>query len=98
MFNDSIKKLDFLTDPVASRNEINGFVEEVTKNNIKELLTPDAITSNTHLVVANAAYFKGQWASKFEQEDTKPTIFYDHGRMPVYVDMMKQRGTFNYGK
>lgn len=25
-------------------------------------------------------------------------IFYDHGRMPVYVDMMKQRGHFNYGK
>lgn len=97
MFNDSIKQLDFQVDPEKSRIEINGFVEEVTKKNIKDLLIPGSISEATELVVANAAFFKGQWASKFEKEDTEKKIFYDHGRMPVFVDMMRQRGNFNYG-
>lgn len=98
MFNDSIKQLDFQADSEKARTEINGFVEDVTKNNIKDLLIPGSISEATKLVVANAAFFKGQWASKFEKEDTEKKIFYDHGRMPIFVDMMRQRGNFNYGK
>lgn len=97
LFSENIESLDFKGEPVASSDVINTFIEETTKENIKNLLVPGAITSATKLVLANAAYFKGQWASKFDAEDTKPRIFYDFGRMPVYVDMMKQRGYFNYG-
>lgn len=89
--------MDFATQPDECRSRINGFVEEVTKNNIKELLPPGSISTDTKVVLANAAYFKGQWSSKFDKEDTQKKIFYEHSRMPVYVDMMRQRGSFNYG-
>lgn len=97
MFNENIETLDFATDPEQSRNQINQFVEDVTKNNIKDLLPPGSIGTDTNVVLANAAFFKGNWASKFDKEDTEKKIFYEHSRMPVYVDMMKQRGHFNYG-
>lgn len=98
MFNDNIETMDFASDPDQYRTQINEFVEQVTKNNIKDLLPPGAISTDTNVVLANAAYFKGMWASKFDKEDTEKKIFYEHSRMPVYVDMMRQRGYFNYGK
>lgn len=98
LFSENIESLDFQTDPESSRGTINKFVSDVTRGNINDLLVPGAITDETKLVMANAAYFKGQWSSKFDPEETKPRIFYDFGPIPVYVDMMKQRGYFNYGK
>lgn len=97
LFSENVETLDFVKDPEASRAKINDFVNDVTRGNIKDLLVPGSISEQTKLVLANAAYFKGQWSSKFDAEDTKPRIFYDFGRIPVYVDMMKQRGYFNYG-
>lgn len=97
MFSANIEKMDFATQPDQCRNQINGFVEEVTKNNIRDLLPPGSISTDTKVVLANAAYFKGLWASKFDKEDTQKKIFYEHSRMPVYVDVMRQRGSFNYG-
>lgn len=97
MFSNNIEKMDFATQPDECRGRINGFVEEVTKNNIRDLLPPGSIGTDTKVVLANAAYFKGQWSSKFDKEDTEKKIFYEHSRMPVYVDMMRQRGSFNYG-
>lgn len=98
MFDANIETLDFASNPEQCRSQINTFVEDVTKNNIKDLLPPGSISTETKVVLANAAYFKGNWASKFDKEDTQKKIFYEHSRMPVYVDMMKQKGYFNYGK
>lgn len=97
LFSENVESLDFHNEPDTSRDVINKFVSDVTKGNIVDLLVPGAISDETKLVLANAAYFKGQWSSKFDPEETKPRIFYDFGRIPVYVDMMKQRGYFNYG-
>lgn len=97
LFSENVESLDFAKEPEVSRETINKFIGDVTKGNLNDLLVPGAISQDTKLVLANAAYFKGQWASKFDVEETKPRIFYDFGRIPVYVDMMKQRGYFNYG-
>lgn len=96
-FDENISKLDFVRDPEGSRKTINEFVEEVTRGNIRDLLTPGTLTEETKLVLANAAYFKGQWASQFDPENTKPGIFYTHNNLPVYVDMMEKTASFNYG-
>lgn len=98
MFSENIEQLDFTENTEGCRAHINAFVEQVTQNNIKDLLVPGSVSSDTKLVVTNAAFFKGQWAAKFDKEDTKMDIFYDHGKMPIYVEMMKQRGHFNYGE
>lgn len=98
LFAENIETLDFVNETEPSRKKINDFVSDVTRGNIQDILVPGSITESTKLVLANAAYFKGQWASKFSPENTKPRIFYDFGKTPVYVDMMHQRGYFNYGK
>lgn len=98
MFGENIDVLDFSAEPELSRIRINAYVEEVTKNNIKDLLPVGSVKTDTNIILANVAYFKGNWASKFDKGNTKKKIFYEHGQLPVYVEMMKQKSNFNYGK
>lgn len=97
MLSENIEALDFGAEPEQSRIYINEFVERVTKNNIKNLMPVGSIKTDTNAVLANAASFKGDWALKFDKENTKKKIFYEHGRLPVYVEMMTQKGNFNHG-
>jgi serine protease inhibitor len=90
--------LDFKQKPVESLKEINDFVSDVTKGNIPQLLTQADVSSNTKIVLANAAYFKGSWASKFSAQDTKREIFYSKPDEMHFVEMMSKNGSFNHGK
>ena len=56
--------LDFTSNPEGSRLEINKWIEAETKGKIRDLLAPGVITDLTALVLANAIYFKGDWADK----------------------------------
>lgn len=98
LFIDEYQTLDFKSDPEGSRQFINGLVETITDNNIKEILIEGSVTPETNLVLANAAYFKGSWASQFDPEDTKNSIFYSSPEKHGFVDMMYKLGTFNHGK
>lgn len=95
---DETKKLDFQRKPAESLNEINQFVSESTKGNIPTLLSPGDVTSETKIVLANAAYFKGSWASKFDAKITKKEIFYSRPDQMNFVDMMSKNGSFNHGE
>jgi len=55
--------VDFLKDPEGARGVINDWVAEKTEQRIMDLLAPDTITPITRLVLTNAIYFKGDWAS-----------------------------------
>lgn len=61
LLNDSIEELNFADDPHECVNHINHFIEEATKNHTQNALHPSQITSETQLVMVNAAYFKGYW-------------------------------------
>lgn len=89
---------DIHSNPRQARDYINKWVSRVTKNNIENLLPEDGIGENTKLVLANAAYFKGVWASKFPAERTKKEIFYVSETRQTLVPFMKQKGTFHYSK
>lgn len=94
---DDTKQLDFAQKPTESLNEINDFVSKVTKGNIPKLLSPADVSQNTKIVLANAAYFKGSWASKFDAKDTKREIFYSKPDEVRFVEMMSKNGSFNHG-
>src|SRR5262249_29312386 len=51
------------------------WVEEKTRERIKELIPKKAVDRNTCLVVTNAIYFKGDWAKPFEKKQTKEEPF-----------------------
>uniref|UniRef100_A0A336MIP5 CSON001726 protein n=1 Tax=Culicoides sonorensis TaxID=179676 RepID=A0A336MIP5_CULSO len=95
-FSEEIEKLDIANNTEAARQHINKFVEQVTRDQIKNLLPEGAMDASTQLALANAANFKGLWSSKFEMEHTKKEIFYVRPDKNVFVDMMKQVGTFNF--
>lgn len=92
-----MEQLNFAKDPEGSRAKINNFVEEVTKGNIKDILVPGSLSTESKIVLANAAFFKGQWASKFNPRNTAKEIFYESGSKQVFVDMMKKQAYYNYG-
>ena len=72
--------MDFRGSPEAARNTINSWVEQQTKNRIKDLLASGTITPETRLVITNAIYFKGFWESQFKKNSAKRRSIYTAGR------------------
>ncbi|XP_011700301.1 PREDICTED: serpin B3-like isoform X2 [Wasmannia auropunctata] len=96
-FGDQMEVTDFRTNPTEVRNQINNWVSNITKGHIRDLLPPNSITEDTDLVLANAVYFKGLWASRFDPKDSKRDIFYTSSTQNSFTTFMHQTGNFNYG-
>jgi len=92
----TITPLDYRSDKEAARRAINAWVEEKTKNRIRDLIQRGMLTSSTRLVLANAIYFKGNWSSAFKKEATKDAPFYRTAGEPVQAPMMMQKEQFGY--
>ncbi|MBU1910144.1 MAG: serpin family protein, partial [Verrucomicrobia bacterium] len=71
----SVTALDFGRATEEARRRINGWVEEKTQGKIKDLIQPGVLDPLTRLVLVNAIYFKGKWASQFKAADTKEAPF-----------------------
>ena len=50
----------------------------------------------TRLVLTNAIYFKGDWAKKFKEENTKELEFFTSAESKVNAQMMAQEDEFDY--
>ena len=48
--------LDFARNPQAATREINGWVEQQTRQRIRDLVPPDGLDKDTRLVLVNAIY------------------------------------------
>ncbi|XP_053968445.1 serine protease inhibitor 88Ea [Anastrepha ludens] len=95
IFHEELESVDFRNNAEQSRIEINNWIGNVTQNEIPDMLNPGDVDSQTQLVLANAAYFKGQWSRKFDPKDTTKDIFYTSESKHSFVDMMHKRGTYN---
>jgi len=67
--------VDFIHNPEGARIHINQWVEKQTNERIKDVLAQGTITSCTRLVLANAIYFKGNWADEFDPKQTQEADF-----------------------
>jgi len=85
-----IENLDFIKDPEGSRIIINKWVEEKTKEKIKDLIPKGLINNLTRLVLTNAIYFKGDWVQEFDKKETREQDFYITPEQTVKVDMMRR--------
>jgi len=88
--------LDFAREPAKSRNTINAWVAGKTQGRIPELLEPGILDGSTRIVLTNALYFKGAWASPFPQDQTRPAPFTILSGKKKPVQMMTQTGVFPY--
>jgi serpin B len=68
-------RVDFQNDPQGARRTINAWVEEKTRDRIKELLKPPHVMSHTRSVLVNAIYMKMPWYDAFELEWTAAEPF-----------------------
>lgn len=59
----------------GARQAINQWVEDKTKDKIKDLIPKGAITPLTKMVLTNAIYFNADWAIAFNKEFTMDNYF-----------------------
>jgi len=93
-----MRAVDFKTEPESIREQINEWVAAMTNERIKGLLPEGTVKSETRLMLVNALYFKGAWASPFNPSATRSASFHllDGGQSPV--SMMERRMVFPYMK
>ncbi|XP_029471679.1 glia-derived nexin [Rhinatrema bivittatum] len=97
VFHSEVRSLDFENRTAAS-STINQWVKNETKGMIENLVTPDIIDSAlTRLMLVNAMYFKGQWKSRFQPENTKKRNFNGPDGKVYQVPMLSQLSVFRSG-
>ncbi|XP_066141296.1 serine protease inhibitor 3/4-like isoform X4 [Euwallacea fornicatus] len=94
-FFSEVQSLNF-KQSTASANTINQWVEDKTQEKIKDLISPDILDESTRLILVNAIYFKGTWASKFNKELTQKETFYLNDNDTIEVEMMNTKGKYFY--
>jgi len=94
----TFETLEFKKDPDGSRQHVNKWVADQTRDRIRDLIPQGGIKELTRLVLANAIYLKAPWQSEFNDAVTKPKPFHVHGAAPVNVSTMAQRKPFGYAK
>ena len=93
-----LQELDFVSATEKARQSINKWVEDKTKQKIKDLVKPGILNALTRLVLTNAIYFKGNWASQFEEKYTKEAPFSISPDKSVPVLLMYQKAKFKYAE
>jgi serpin B len=87
---------DFVADPEASRQVINRWVSDETRQRIEDLIPEGAIDEMTRLVLANAIYFKASWMSSFDPDATAREPFHLLSGDTVDVPMMHADESYRY--
>ena len=95
-YRGELQEADFQSAPEPARQAINAWVEKETRDKIKELFPPGVLDPSTRLVLANAIYFKGDWASPFKKASTKEDKFHISATQDVPARFMHQTAHFNY--
>jgi len=89
------RPLDYANAEKA-RGIINRWVEEETKEKIKDLIPSGVLDSLTRMVLTNAIYFKGDWLTQFKEKSTREMPFKISPDKTVQTPMMYQKGNFGH--
>jgi serpin B len=85
-----LHQADFATQAEPTRKEINLWVSDRTEERIKDLIAPGMVDASTRMVLVNAIYFKADWQSQFDANNTHPAPFYLLDGSDVQVDIMSE--------
>ncbi|XP_008943854.1 PREDICTED: serpin B10-like, partial [Merops nubicus] len=95
-YNAEPQSVNFVEAADEIRREINSRAKHQTEGKIQNLLPPGSVDSLTRLVLINALYFKGEWATKFEAEATRQRPFKINMHTTKPVPMMYLSDKFNW--
>ncbi len=95
-YGGSLKLVDFRRAAEAARAAINEWVEDATRQKIREIIAPGSLSAETRLVLANAIYFKGVWEQPFRRAATLREPFHLEGGGTVPADLMARQSRVRY--
>ncbi len=90
-YYDALSESFDINDPDAPAR-MNAWIEKNTNGLIKKMI--ESLDDNTVMLLINAIFFKGEWASGFDKTLTEEMPFYKTSGI-VNVPMMKQKSAFN---
>ncbi len=83
-----------LGDLAGAPTNVNAWVDSETQGLITQLLPPGAYHD---AIIANVLYFKGQWTTAFNPDNTAAAPFTLSGGSQTSAPLMQQTGKFAYG-
>jgi serpin B len=96
-FNSEALQLDFCRAAPAAKT-INDWVAEKTRGHIQDLVSERALNCDMRLVLTNAVYFLGRWASPFNEKLTEDGLFFSVPGQGTKIPMMHGRGSYSYAE
>lgn len=90
-----VESLDF-TSAESSLNRINGWCNETTKGMIPSILSRDEFNAAGLAYILNSIYFKADWTSAFDKEDTTPADFTTSEGKKLQLPMMHKQDDVQY--
>lgn len=94
-----LELVDYLQDAPGARMKINRWVEQQTRERIRDLIPPNALNEFSRLVLVNAAYLKAPWLDTFPKTSTRPKTFTLWSGQRAEVDTMSNRsGRYGYAR
>lgn len=93
IFKADVENVNFKENVVTS-DRINSWVEEKTKNNIKNFISARELSPDAQAVLVNSMYLQGLWDNVFTS--VKKQKFYTNHSNYVETDMMEQKKFFMY--
>ena len=94
----TVTPLNYEREAEPARVTINHWVDDRTRHKIAELIGPGVLNALTRMVLVNAIYFKGTWATPFPESSTRPDKFCARPDTTLTVPFMHKRGQFSYGE
>lgn len=91
-----LQRVDF-TRAAEARRRINGWVEEQTRQRIKDIVPEGQPTTDTRLALANAIHFKAAWEEPFQEQRTTDAPFHTAGG-EVAARLMRRVAHFGYAE
>jgi serpin B len=95
-YRGAMSPIDFRRGAEAARVTMNQWVDDRTRNRIRELIPSGGLNSATRLVVVNAVYFKGTWVAQFRKAATRVEPFHLEGGGKVQTPLMHQHQEVRY--
>jgi serpin B len=95
-YQSGVRQVDFKNAFEPARISINNWVSDQTKAKITNLIPAGALDDTTRLVLVNALYFYGSWATPFEASATVPATFHPLSGADVQVATMAREIQLSY--
>jgi len=97
-YDAGLELLDFVKDAANARKHINTWVEEQTRQRIRNLIPTGALTNLTRLVLVNAIYLKAPWTYEFYESNTQRQPFHLGANNLISVPTMMSTRTVGYAR